>query len=543
LNVDVPLTLFDDDPEQNDRLIGIPNARDRLKQDISVNRPTPDRPLLIRVHLQNFWKLTQVVKRAADWIGISIPDRAPLTVDDPERLPELLREHIDQLKSDLAGGVLAIDDSDPVPMTVLGDIAARAKARPEERTHLLRLLGILADAAFAGPLTFHLDLSNVCNTDCIFCGLHSPLLRPGDEIEHGRRLTPDWESARLDAALFDSLIDDLADSGSGEDLLFTGEGEPLTHPDFARMVTAAKQRDLHLTVFTNGLLLNEEMSRLLVDRGVDLLYWSLSAGSSETFRLVQPSQPVNAFERTVGRVRRMIGMRDSQGLSKPRIVMAHVLIRQNAGDCMKVFRLARDLGVEMVRFQLAHSCGPGFDELLLRQDELKPAQEQIAMVQELAAQEGITILSNIDLQMQAAGRNLEQGHTSDKWSSELIGESGCLAGWFFSRAFSDGTLSLCCHDRIVGDLNSNDFNEIWFSEHMRRIRRAARLADPEHDNPDLSRGDVGGPLFGPDCRTCGNYEVISRAMNDLKSMGFWPIVLREREEFREFNKLKQTDTV
>ncbi|MDP8256995.1 MAG: radical SAM protein [Candidatus Alcyoniella australis] len=535
--MDVPRAIFDDDVQQHDRLINIPGALAALESGLRDNPATSARPLLVRVHLQNFWKLPQLIEHAAKLCGLRLPQRPALRVEGLDELPTALEQHLDLLRNDLRGTALHLDDSDHVPRMVIDNLAQSCRARPEERTHLLRLLGVLADTVFIGPLTFHLDVSNLCNTDCVFCGLHSGLLRPGDQLLHGRRITPGWERARISRELFHELIQDIALCGAGEDLLFTGEGEPLTHPEFPTMVRAAKARGAHLTVFTNGLLLDQSLARLLVEQRVDLLYWSLSAASAQTFARVQPSQPAGAFERTVGQVRKLLELRRSSNAPGPRVVLAHVLVKQNVHECLRVFELARELGVEIVRYQLAHSCGPGFESNLIGPQELELAAEQIQRARELARDCGITVLSNIDAQLAAAGRSLGQGGSSDRWSTELISEAGCLAGWFFSRAFSDGSLSFCCHDKIVGDLTSERFCDIWRSQRLREIRRAARLFDPQHDNPELGAGPAGGPLIGPDCDTCGNYEIIARAMHDLTRLGLWPIVQRERAEARRFHRL------
>ncbi len=56
----------------------------------------------------------------------------------------------------------------------------------------LRLAGLAEDRVLTGPQTVHIDVMNGCNTNCITCWDHSPLLRVGRSTA--------WKRQRVDLA-------------------------------------------------------------------------------------------------------------------------------------------------------------------------------------------------------------------------------------------------------------------------------------------------------------------------------------------------------
>src|SRR6185312_12996494 len=75
----------------------------------------------------------------------------------------------------------------------------------------------------AGPRTVHVDVTNACNAACITCWDHSPLL-------HEPRSAA-WKKQRWDLAAFEALVADLAAMGTVKNVILSGMGDPLVHPD------------------------------------------------------------------------------------------------------------------------------------------------------------------------------------------------------------------------------------------------------------------------------------------------------------------------
>jgi len=461
----------------------------------------------------NMWRLGRLARFALSLTGktADLPDFNPA---EHQGLSRPFAAYLEQMRQRL--GDAGVRLASPVPE--LNQILERYDAQftAATRANLLRLLGVLTDGCFIGPHTFHLDLSNPCNTNCIFCGLHSPLLVEPQKQIRGRRFTEGWKTRRMEMDLFTELVADLAAIGTREDILFSGEGEPLTHPDIFEMMRQVRRLDLRLTLFSNGLLVDERAADRFVELDLDLLYWSLSAASPATFARLQPARQTDEFPLMVRRFKELVRKKRAKH-NKPYIILAHVINRLNASECEAVMDLAREVGVDAVRYQVMHSCGLSMDDLLITKDQYETILNQIDRAKLKAEPAGIEVVTNIDFQLTRAGWafDLPVRLPPDHWSQDLYRHTGCLAGWFFSRSFTDGRISFCCHDKIAGSLYRGRFNDLWFSERYRKLRQAAKAFQQEV-NPDLVDESCGGPLLGPDCDLCGNYEFINQALIDLE---------------------------
>lgn len=145
-----------------------------------------------------------------------------------------------------------------------------------------------------GPLVVMIDLTNQCNIHCVFCYRAGPkvLLEPAGRVRH----------RDLDA--FDGLLDELTAMGVASVTL--SGGEPTMHPRFIEAVERVKERDLSLTVVTNGTHLTqaqlEELAARL-DRRRDKVELSLHAATAETFAALTGSRRYDHLRRTLAAFR------------------------------------------------------------------------------------------------------------------------------------------------------------------------------------------------------------------------------------------------
>ena len=94
-----------------------------------------------------------------------------------------------------------------------------------------RLQEIVDGTARLGPETVHIDVTNGCNTNCITCWDHSPLLAVARSAS--------WKRKRVDPAEVETLLDDLVALGGLRNIILSGMGEPFTHPAIYAMIEAA----------------------------------------------------------------------------------------------------------------------------------------------------------------------------------------------------------------------------------------------------------------------------------------------------------------
>jgi MoaA/NifB/PqqE/SkfB family radical SAM enzyme len=512
------VTLYDDSPLGHDKRAqkgdgNFEKSLDAIRQGAQARIP---------VTLSSFHRLPELARFAAAIRGEQMQKLPLFSPADEPKLLEGFENHWRQLHPALGAGNLSFGEIDPTLRKVLSDFDARANA--ETRPNLLRLLGVLSDAVFIGPHTFHMDIANACNTNCTFCGLHSPLLIEPKTSMPGRRFTEGWKTGLRDWDEFTALVDDLHEIGCREDILFNGEGEPLTHPRASDMIRYICDKNMKLTLFSNGLAITPDKAKLFVENDINILYWSLHAANEKTFHRMQPARRPEDFGRMVENMRELVRRKRTKN-NKPYIIAAMVINIDNYGDCEKFMDLCVDIGVDSVRYQIMHACS-STESLLIDKEQFEVVKKGLDRARLKAEKHGLEVVANIDFQLRQSEKTYESPDVlSCEWSHDLYSRTGCLAGWFFARSFCDGLTSFCCHDKILGSLKRTGFKELWFGDAYRRVRQAAKAFDPAH-NIDLSEAGCGGLLLGADCSCCGNYEFINKAFDDLNQLGWRKFMTR-----------------
>ncbi|MDD5761775.1 MAG: alpha/beta fold hydrolase [bacterium] len=157
-------------------------------------------------------------------------------------------------------------------LTATESSAARFLARsPHSAGHLANSPGARAlrgdpfePGPFADtePVFANVEITTRCNLRCAFCARTSV-------HREERDMTPDR---------FGRLLDLLPHAWR---VTLVGLGEPLLHPRVTDFVSEASSRGRRVTLATNAVLLTEEMSRRLIDAGLDAAVFSLDAVDAE----------------------------------------------------------------------------------------------------------------------------------------------------------------------------------------------------------------------------------------------------------------------
>jgi radical SAM protein with 4Fe4S-binding SPASM domain len=97
----------------------------------------------------------------------------------------------------------------------------------------------------------------------------------------------------MEWGVYQKSIDDLAFfSDKLKALIFAGHGEPLTHPDIAKMVAYAKVKSAadRIEIVTNGSLLSKDLSMKLIEAGVDRVKVSIQGTSASKYKKISGVQ-------------------------------------------------------------------------------------------------------------------------------------------------------------------------------------------------------------------------------------------------------------
>lgn len=147
----------------------------------------------------------------------------------------------------------------------------------------------------AFPERLTLELTNACNYRCAMCPSR---WRPG---QTRNLMTP---------ALFRRIVDEAAEHLPVAVVPFF-RGESLLHPDLVPLLIHAKVRGLGpIQLTTNGMLLDEDLTRSLLDLGLDFISFSLDTVRPAEYARIRVG---GDFERVMANVRRFIELRDLGG--------------------------------------------------------------------------------------------------------------------------------------------------------------------------------------------------------------------------------------
>jgi MoaA/NifB/PqqE/SkfB family radical SAM enzyme len=115
----------------------------------------------------------------------------------------------------------------------------------------------------------HIELTNICNFNCVFCPKSDMKRRPG----------------YMDSELAKRIIDELASNGICDKITFHVMGEPTLHPDFFSILEYAHHKKMNIGLTTNGAGLRGSLGRRLLDYDLHQIDISLQTPDEKSFAL------------------------------------------------------------------------------------------------------------------------------------------------------------------------------------------------------------------------------------------------------------------
>jgi len=136
------------------------------------------------------------------------------------------------------------------------DIIPYSKLRETNRSSLDELLPLKM------PLTIFIEPTNICNFKCVQC------FQSFDDYKKSTGF-----SGFMDLSLYEKIINEIKSMGKLKSLKLYIRGESLLHKNIAQMVKMANALEIsdRIELTTNASLLNEEISKELIDAGLTYL--------------------------------------------------------------------------------------------------------------------------------------------------------------------------------------------------------------------------------------------------------------------------------
>lgn len=128
------------------------------------------------------------------------------------------------------------------------------------------------ETRLTSPQTYFLELTNHCNLRCSMCNFHS------QSVSQRRKkgyMSPDFALR---------LLNEISDISAPRPwVALHGAGEPLLHKDLIVVLQKSSHLKLDIGFLTNGVLLNDEIARKLMDTNISWIGFSIDGIDKEKF--------------------------------------------------------------------------------------------------------------------------------------------------------------------------------------------------------------------------------------------------------------------
>jgi len=264
------------------------------------------------------------------------------------------------------------------------------------------------------PFLVDVELTNNCNLSCIFCGQQAMTRKKG------------FMSRRV----FKKIVDECSNYKTPIRLIRWGE--PFLHPKVFDFLKYAKDKKLLVHITTNGLLLDPQKMRKIVDLELDSLIFSFQGVTKKEYQLMRNN---HFYDKLKNNILQMIRIRDRK--DKPYIHISCTVTNESRKQIDKFINYWG---------HIVDSVGIGKTNLSRFSASQIKKFETIGKLQELKKQETIKKIYR-----------------------------PCTEIYQKLSVDFDGRVSACCADYdnylTVGKLNKQSLKEIWQkSEKLRTFR-------------------------------------------------------------------------
>lgn len=158
--------------------------------------------------------------------------------------------------------------------------------------------GFSSEANKRFPAMIVVEITNVCNLECIHC--------PYSTISKEKGYSPQHMSMET----YTKIVDEVS-THPGSIFRLLCDGEPLCHPNFINMIKYAKNKNISPVNFiTNGLLLDCNMRKEILCSKIEAVEISLDAINKETYDNIRKG---SNFNTVINNVHEFIKLRDKMG--------------------------------------------------------------------------------------------------------------------------------------------------------------------------------------------------------------------------------------
>jgi len=222
-------------------------------------------------------------------------------------------------------------------------------------------------------------------------------------------------------------------------LIFYFQGEPYLNPEFLEMVKYASAKKIYTATSTNAHYLTDENARRTVESGLDRLIISIDGTTQEVYEQYRVG---GNLEKVIAGARNIVKWKKELKSKTPFVFFQFLVVKPNQHQVEDIKKLAKEVGVDEVRFKTAQ----------VYDYETDPHQ----------------LIPTID--KYSRYRQLPDG----SWQPKNKLANRCWKMQHANVITWDGLVVPCCFDKDalhqLGNLRNQSFKEIWHNDNYRQFR-------------------------------------------------------------------------
>ena len=222
-------------------------------------------------------------------------------------------------------------------------------------------------------------------------------------------------------------------------LIFYFQGEPYLNTSFLEMVKYASDKGIYTATSTNAHYLTDEAAKKTVESGLDRLIISIDGTTQETYKQYRVGGNI---DKVIEGAKNMVKWKKELKSKTPFIIFQFLVVRHNEHQVEDIKALAKEIGVDQVRFKSAQVYDYENDP-----NGLIPVNEKYSRYKR-----------NADGSFKA--KNKFANRCSKLWQGNVI-------TW-------DGLVVPCCFDKDamhrLGNLKHESFKSIWNNDNYKQFR-------------------------------------------------------------------------
>jgi radical SAM protein with 4Fe4S-binding SPASM domain len=222
-------------------------------------------------------------------------------------------------------------------------------------------------------------------------------------------------------------------------LIFYFQGEPYLNPDFLNMVSYAHSRKIYTATSTNAHYLTDEMAKKTVESGLDRLIISIDGTTQDVYKQYRVG---GNLEKVIEGTKNIIKWRKELNSKTPFVFFQFLVVKPNEHQIEDIKKLAKEIGVDEVRFKTAQVYDYENDP-----NNLIPLNNKYSRYKK-----------------DKTGKQVPKNKMVNR----------CWKLWHANVITWDGLVVPCCFDKDalhkMGDLKSKSFKEVWKSNAYKKFR-------------------------------------------------------------------------